>query len=121
MTVPEHAVYYMEVVTNDVSGARTLYHQVYGWDFQAMGPELGNSFVAELPDGSRCGIRAPMHEQERPIVRTYIRVNDIERAARRVEALGGMLALPPMEIPGHGTIAIYIMAGGIEQGLWQLP
>jgi len=25
-----------------------------------------------------------------------------------------------MEIPGHGTIAIY-MNGGIQQGLWQLP
>ena len=35
-----------------------------------------------------------------------------------VEA-GAELALPPMEIPGHGTIALYLL-GGNEHGLWQL-
>ncbi len=36
------------------------------------------------------------------------------------EAMGAEILLGPMEIPGHGTIAIY-MNGGIQQGLWQLP
>jgi hypothetical protein len=29
------------------------------------------------------------------------------------------VAHPPMEIPGHGTFAIYIQ-GGVHHGLWQL-
>ncbi len=28
------------------------------------------------------------------------------------------MAHPPMEIPGHGTFAIYIQ-GGIHHGFWQ--
>ncbi len=80
MTVPEHAVYYLEIVTPDVQAACDLYSKAYGWRFQAVGPELGNSFVASLPGGSLCGIRAPMHDQEKPIVRTYLRVTDIESA-----------------------------------------
>jgi predicted enzyme related to lactoylglutathione lyase len=71
-----------------------------------MRAELGNSFVAELPGGSRCGIRAPMHDQERQIVRTYLRVADIDEAVEKAARLGANIALEPVEIPGHGTIAI---------------
>lgn len=120
MIVPEHTIYYFEVVTGDVAKACNLYEKAYGWKFEATGPELGNSFLARLADGSLCGIRAPMHAAEKPIVRTYIRVGDVEGAAKRAEALGATIALPPTQIPGYGTIAIYLH-GGIEQGLWQLP
>lgn len=54
------------------------------------------------------------------IVRTYLRVSDIEQAVRDAESLGAVVALGPTELPGHGTIAITIH-GGIEQGIWQLP
>jgi len=36
----------------------------------------------------------------------------------RVTESGAEIALEPTEIPGQGTIAIYIH-GGIQQGLWQ--
>lgn len=120
MAVLEHTVYYLEIVTPDVDAACGLYSKAYGWRFQATGPELGNSFVATLADGSLCGIRAPMHEQERPLVRTYVRVTDIEAAVQKAVQLGATLALEPIEIPGRGKIAIYLF-GGIEQGLWQVP
>ena len=120
MPVPEHTVHYLEIVTPDVEAACDLYGKAYGWRFQAMGPELGNSFVASLPDGSRCGIRAPIHDQEKPTVRTYLRVTDIEKAVEEAAQLGGEIALEPVEIPGQGKIAIYLF-GGIEQGLWQVP
>ena len=120
MPVPEHAVHYLEIVTPDPEAARDLYSAAYGWRFKAATAELGNAFVAALPDGSRCGIRAPMHEQEAPVVRTYLRVADIEAAAEKVVQLGAEIALEPVEIPGHGTIAIYLL-GGIQQGLWQIP
>ena len=119
MTVTKHAVHYLEIVTPDVEAACHLYGEAYGWRFQNMGAELGNSFVATLPDGSLCGIRAPMHDQERPVVRTYLRVTDIDKAVEEAAGLGAEIALEPVDIPGHGKIAIYLF-GGIEQGLWQL-
>jgi predicted enzyme related to lactoylglutathione lyase len=119
MRVPEHTVHYLEIVTPDVAAVRELYGKAYGWKFEPVA-ELGGAVVAELPDGSRCGIRAPMGDMEKPIVRTYLRVADLDRAAKQVEQLGATLAIDRMEIPGHGTIAIYLI-GGIEQGLWQLP
>ena len=120
MTVPEHDIHYLEIVTPDSQGSRDFYSQAYGWSFEDMAPELGNAFVASLPNGSRCGIRAPMHDQEKPIVRTYIRVTDIQASIKKVAELGAVVALEPTELPGQGTIAIY-QFGGIDQGIWQVP
>ena len=120
MTVPEHAVHYLEIVTPDVEAACDLYGTAYGWRFQAMGAELGNSFVATLPGGSLCGIRAPLHDQEVPTVRADVRVADIATAVEEAGRPGAEIALEPTEIPGRGKIAIYLR-GGVQQGLWQVP
>lgn len=117
--VPLNAVCFIEVVTNEVEQVRTVRERCHGWRFTAV-PELGNAFVAELPDGSRYSVRAPMHGGERPVTRAYVRVDDIERAAAAVRESGALLAVPPMEIAGRGKIAIY-MLDGTEHGLWQMP
>jgi len=117
--VPEYSVYYVEIVTPDVKGACDLYKESYGWDFKPMTPELGNACVADLADGSLFGIRAPMHSSEKPIVRNYLRVTDLQACVEKAASLGAHILLDHMEIPGRGTIAIYEI-GGIEQGLWQI-
>jgi len=120
MTVQMHGIHYLEIVTQDAEAARDFYSQAYGWRFEDAAPELGNSFVASLPGGSLCGIRAPMHDQEKPTVRTYIRVADINASIRKAEELGATVALEPVGLAGRGEIAIYLH-GGVEQGLWQVP
>jgi predicted enzyme related to lactoylglutathione lyase len=115
----EHAVYYLDIVTTVVRATSDFYANAYGWEFEAEAPELGNAMVATLPDGSLCGIRAPMNDQETPIVRTYLRVADIDTAVKRAAQLGATVALEPMAIPGRGRVAIYFL-GGIQQGLWQV-
>ena len=76
--------------------------------------------MAAPSNGSLCGIRAPMHELEKPTVRTYVRVTDIYASIQKAGELGAVVALEPTEIPGRGMIAIYLY-GGVEQGMWQLP
>jgi uncharacterized protein len=120
MEVPEHSIHYLEIVTPDVEAACQLYAKAYGWHFQPTGPELGQSFVAKLPGGSLCGIRAPLNPEEMPIVRTYLRVANIEAATKEAARLGGKILLEYMDIPGWGRISIYEF-GGIQQGLWQVP
>ncbi len=118
MVVPEHSVHYLEIVTPDVDAVCDLYTTSYGWTFQPV-PELGNARVAKLAGGWLCGIRTPLHAAEKPIVRTYVRVIDIEASIRKAAKSGAAVLLEPMEIPGHGIVAIY-ENGGIEQGLWPL-
>lgn len=63
--------------------------------------------------------RAPLRTTEDPVVRHYWLVADIDAALAAAVQAGGKTAQPPMEIPGHGTFAIYLQSGN-DHGLWQL-
>ena len=109
-------VHYLEIVSADVEQTCRAYG---GADFSSPEPALGNARVRKLPDGGLLGVRAPMSESEQPVVRPYWLVNDIGAALDAAVHAGGEVAHPPLEIPGHGTFAIYIL-GGNQHGLWQL-
>ena len=112
-------VHYLEIVTKDVDAARELYSAIHGVTFGDADQSLGGARTAQMTDGGIMGIRAPMHDGEKPVTRAYILVEDIEAAVAAAKKSGAEIAVPPMKIPGHGTCAIYFQ-GGIEAGLWQL-
>ena len=112
-------VHYLEIVTPDVDGTCSALAKLHGVSFSEPVPELGNARTATLKGGGRIGVRAPMRETEEPVVRPYVLVDDVEAAVEAARAAGGEIALPPTEIPGQGTFAIYIQAG-IQYGLWQV-
>lgn len=112
-------VQYLEIVTEDVDSVCAAYAAASGMEFGEPDPLLGNARTAMRGDGSMVGVRAPMHEAEAAVVRPYWLVSDIEAAVAAAVEAGGEIAHPPLEIPGHGTFAIYIL-GGNHHGLWQL-
>ncbi len=112
-------VHYLEIVTKDVDAVCAAYEQLHGVTFGEPEAGLGNARTAVLAGGGFFGVRAPMGDAEEPVVRPYLLVGDIEAAVKAAVGAGGEIAHPPMEIPGHGTFAIYIQ-GGIHHGLWQI-
>jgi predicted enzyme related to lactoylglutathione lyase len=112
-------VHYLEIVTPSVDETCALLAEAHGVVFSEPIAVFGNARCAVLTDGGRLAVRAPMRATEQPIVRPYLLVDDIDAVVKAAETAGAIVALPPMEIPGEGTFAIYIL-GGIEHGLWQL-
>jgi predicted enzyme related to lactoylglutathione lyase len=112
-------VQYLEVVTADVDATCAALAELHGVRFGAPEPALGNARTAPMDGGGKLGVRAPMRADEEPVVRPYLRVDDIEAAIESAEVAGADFAMKATEIPGHGTFAIYVQ-GGIEYGLWEL-
>jgi uncharacterized protein len=112
-------VHYLEIVTTDVDTVCALYAQLHGVTFGDADPDLGGARTARLASGGMLGVRAPLNDGERLVVRPYILVENIEAAVVAAAESGATISLPPMEIPGHGTCAI-VFQGGIESGLWQV-
>ena len=112
-------IYYLEIVTADVEAACALYSDMYGASFGEADPSLGGARTAKLDDGGMLGVRAPMRDTEKPVVRPYVLVDDIKASVAAAKSNDAVVAMEPMEIPGHGTFAIVIQ-GGIDLGLWQL-
>lgn len=114
----KNSIHYIEFVTPDAENVCSAYEKAYGWKFGEPAPELGNASIAELPDGGIFAVRSPMHDQEKPAVRVYARVPDLERSVEKAKEAGAEMMLEGMEIPGRGKIAIYSL-GGLEHGIWQ--
>ncbi len=112
-------IQYLEIVTPALDETCATLAAVHGIEFSDPVPEFGSARTAELSDGGRIGVRAPMRATEAPVVRPYALVDDIDAAVKAAEESGATIALPPIEIPGQGTFSIYIL-GGIEHGLWEL-
>lgn len=111
-------VHYVEVVCKSVEKQCKTLERVHGLKFGDPNPALGQARVAETPDGSLIGIRAPLAEHEQPITRTYFAVEDLAKAVKDAEAEGAMIAYPPTKQGDTGTWAIYIL-DDTQYGLWQ--
>jgi len=111
-------VHYVEIVCHDVAAQCAALERVHGVSFGPEVADLGQARVAEAPNGSLIGVRAPLAQHEQPIIRTYLEVEDIARAVDEAEAVGAAIAYPPTRQGDTGTWAIYIL-GDVQIGLWQ--
>ncbi len=112
-------IHYLEVVTPDVDAVCAAWAAAHGLAFGEPDERLGNARTAPMAGGGLVGVRAPLRPDEEPVVRPYVLVDDIEKALAAAVEAGGVVAHPPLEIPGHGKFAIYFVDGR-QLGLWQL-
>jgi len=112
-------VQYLEIVTREVDAVCAAYASALNVQFSEPVAGLGGARTASMPGGGLVGVRAPLRNTEDPVVRPYWLVSDIDAALAAAVKGGGKIAHPPMEIPGHGTFAIYLQ-GGNDHGLWKL-
>lgn len=111
-------VHYLEIVCHDAAAQCEALERVHGLSFGPAVADLGQARVAEAPNGSLIGVRAPLAQHEQPIIRTYLEVEDIARTVEDAEAAGAVIAYPPTRQGDTGTWAIYIL-GDVQIGLWQ--
>ncbi|MEM1175922.1 MAG: hydroxylase [Pseudomonadota bacterium] len=112
-------IQYLEVVTPNVDAVCEMYTQTHGVEFGDSDMSLGGARTATLEGGGMVGVRGPLRDDEGPLVRPYMLVDDIQASVDAATQAGAQLALPPMELGTHGTCAI-VIHGGIECGFWQL-
>ena len=112
------AVHYLEIVSNDVDAITGLYQRMHGLSFGPPDPDLGQARVATRADGILVGIRKPLAAHERPMMRSYFAVEDIQQAVKKAEEHGATVAYPPTRLGQRGTFAIVIQ-GDVQHGLWQ--
>ena len=112
------AVHYLEFVSDGADTLTALYQRIHGLSFGPPDPDLGQARVATRADGTLVGIRKPLAPHEEPIVRTYLAVDDIQRAVKQAEDSGAIIAYPPTRQGQRGTFAIVIHCG-LQHGLWQ--
>ena len=97
-----------ELMTSDLDGARDFYTRLFGWELQRA-PVDGMEYVVIKANGREiAGMMAtpPQAEGAPPNWGIYITVDDVDAAARKAEALGASVHVPPQDIPNVGRFCV---------------
>ena len=122
---PDGVFSWIDLTTTDIAAAQAFYAGLFGWevDEQPVGDSgvfytnfrLNGYTVAGggqmMPDMQAAGVPSNWMP--------YINTDDIEAAAARATAAGGVVFMPPMAVMDAGSMAFLQDPGGAAFGLWQ--
>jgi predicted enzyme related to lactoylglutathione lyase len=116
---------WVDLGTTDTEAASNFYKNLFGWELRKEhDPEGNHIYTTCLLNGkSVAGIYRISPEQDQrnvpPNWTTYIAVDDAQSVAKRAEALGAQILIPPTEVYQSGTFAVVAEPAGSVFGLWQ--
>ena len=113
---------WFDLSTSDLSAAKALYAELFGWTFGDAPAELGFYTMAFAKGLPAAAVAPKMPGQEAaPVTWTvYFGVTDAEATIASITANGGSVVVPPMPIPPDlGRMAVAIDPGGAVFGLWE--
>ena len=112
MTKLQGSFIWYELMTTDPLGAKAFYDAVVGWDIDSasVSPDMDYRMLKRA-DGQMTGGVFALNEEmlgqgAKPCWLGYIGVDDCDAAAKAIEAAGGKVMMPPMDIPMAGRIAM---------------
>jgi predicted enzyme related to lactoylglutathione lyase len=121
MSLNHGAIWWSELLTNDVDGAVRYYGDTCGWAFDSM-PMGDSEYRIAIAHGKPvAGIMDSATADdmgcEPPCWFTYIAVDDVAASVAATQAAGGEVLRTPYDVPQVGRIAIVRDPGGAPLGL----
>lgn len=125
-----HPVVHFEMPAKDIKRMAGFYSNVFGWDTQEMGEEMGNYVVASTAETDETGRpkipgtinggfypRRPDVPDDCPSV--VIGVENIHESMQNIADAGGELLGEPMTIPGVGLYVSFVDTEGNRGSILQ--
>jgi predicted enzyme related to lactoylglutathione lyase len=107
-------VVHWEIMGKDAPKLHKFYSDLFGWSIKADNP-MGYGLIAG-PDAGGVGGGIGSGDGT-TYVTIYVKVNDLQAYLGKVERLGGKTVVPPTEIPGMVTFALFSDPDGNHVGL----
>ena len=110
---------HVELNTNDIAKAKSFYSQLFDWKLEDMPMEKGTYTMINVGEGTGGGLMQHPIAGAPSMWLSYVLVDDIEAATKKVKALGGTVMKDKTEVPDMGWLAIIIDPTGAMLGLWK--
>lgn len=118
-TYPAGVPCWIDTEQPDVDAAADFYGRLFGWTFEeAMPPGAPGRYVIARLDGADVGGLAGS-EEPAGAWNTYIAVDDVDAATRRLESTGAAVKSAPADAGEGGRAAVLGDPEGAEFRLWQ--
>jgi len=120
MAQSQNPIVYWELASHDAAKSVAFFEKAFGWKFAYD----GKTTIYELPipkEDNRFagGGIFTLSMAKLPFVTLYIEVEDVDRKAREIEALGGLLVIAPFDIAKDTRICLFNEPSGVTFALIQ--
>jgi len=109
----DHTIVHFEIPADDVQKLRKFYSELFGWKIQKTPGPVEYWSIETVPvdkkgEPIRPGVNGGMMKRQNPEHKpvNYILVESVDEYIKKIEALGGKVIAPKMEIPGIGWWAL---------------
>ncbi len=111
------SIVHIELPVKDRDRAKKFYGDLFGWKFQDM-PEMDYTLF-ETANGPGGGLFVPQEGQYDKGALNYILVEDVDAKSKEIEAAGGAVIGPKVEVPGQGWFAVFKDPEGTTLAIWK--
>ena len=122
----DHTVVHFEIPADDVEKLRKFYSELFGWKIEKMPGPVEYWGIATVPVNEkgmpqRPGVNGGMMKRQNPEHKpvNYIAVESVDEYVKKIEALGGRVIVPKMEVPRIGWWALALDPEGNQFAILQ--
>ncbi|MGD0863717.1 MAG: VOC family protein [Candidatus Limnocylindrales bacterium] len=111
---------WIDLTSSDPAASRDFYAKVLGWQIEVTAdPQFGGYAIARSDGKDVAGIGPAMMADAPSAWSVYIGTDDATELTARVQAAGGMVVAPPMQVGDAGRMAVFQDPSGAFIGAWQ--
>ena len=119
-TAVAHKPVWADLSSSDAEASREYYGKLFGWKIEVSpDPQYGGYALAKVGGKDVAGIGPQMQPGAPTAWTVYIGTHDAADTAKKVEAAGGKVVVPPMEVGDQGKMVIIQDPSGAHIGVWQ--
>lgn len=111
---------HVELPSADNDAAKAFYGDLLGWQAMdiPMGPDMTYTMF-DLGEGPGAALSALSDDIKPGDVILYFESDDLDADMARVSELGGQVLLPRQDVPGFGSLGIFMDPTGNRLAFWQ--
>lgn len=119
-SAPLGAPIWFDLMSSDPDKAQDFYGELFGWEAEAPNPDFGGYRNFRL-NGNRVAGMGPVMSPEgaSDVWTIYLRTDDPDATVKAVEAAGGSIMVPPMDVGEEGTMMVAFDSAGAVVGFWK--
>lgn len=108
-----------ELTSDDLEATKTFFSKVFGWTYETVPMPEGGDYHFWQVDGEPKGGLTAVQPNMNAGVLNFLTVDNVDETLAQIEAAGGKVLSPGMDVGEHGRMGVFEAPGGPGFGLWQ--
>jgi uncharacterized protein len=111
---------WVDLASTDVDASKRFYSELFGWETRVAEEPEAQGYTTFLKDGKAVAAVGGQMDPSMPTTwTTYFATDNVDDTVSKVEAAGGKVLLPPLDVMGYGRMAVFADPAGAAFAVWQ--